>query len=284
MPIDLHTHSTASDGTLDPAGVVRAAGEAGLTTVALTDHDTYAGWAPAAAVAPEAGVDLVRGIEISCAHRGVGIHLLGYLPDPTDRALGRELERARNSRESRMERMVARLAADGLPVSMAAVAAQTGGRETTVGRPHLADALVAAGLVADRDEAFATYLHRDSPYFVSHYAVGVLDAVRLVRQAGGVPVMAHPFAAARGYVVDDTVIAAMAAAGLAGLEVWHRDHTPAQQQHGLDLADRLGLLVTGSSDFHGTGKPNRLGEHTTQPQVLAQILEQVTSGVDLVRA
>lgn len=282
MPIDLHTHSNASDGTLDPAEVVAEAAHHGLTTLALTDHDTTAGWDRAGRAALEHGVALVPGVEISTHHGGISIHLLAYLVDPADPELTLEMERARQSRDSRMERMVAKLAEGGIPITIEEVLEQaTPG--ATLGRPHIADALVAAGHVSGRNEAFDELLHDRSPYYVRHYAPDVLRAVRLVRAAGGVPVMAHPFANRRGRTVSDEVIEQMAAAGLAGLEVFHRDHFGPERLHGQALADRLGLFVTGSSDFHGAGKENRLGENTTDPSVLAQIEEQATSGVTVVR-
>lgn len=272
MRIDLHAHTTASDGTDTPAGLLRAADRAGLDVVAITDHDTTAGWGEAAEEATRIGIELVPGIEISCAHDGTSIHLLGYLLDPRHPALLDELERTRVSRESRARRIVERLAQD-VPITYDDVLARAGDG-TTVGRPHIADALVDRGVVGDRDEAFASFLRDDSPYFVAHYAPDVVSAVRLVRAAGGVPVMAHPFAASRGRTVTDQVIERMTVAGLAGLEVHHRDHTPGAVAHGEQLADRLGLLVTGSSDYHGRGKLNRLGERLTSPDVLTRLQAQ----------
>lgn len=282
MSIDLHAHSTASDGTQHPAEVVAGAAAAGLSTLGLTDHDTAAGWEDATAAALRLGVDLVRGIEISCSRRGVSVHLLGYLVDPDHEALAAELAHSRESRVTRLERMVERMAADGIPVTMADVRTQvTPG--ATLGRPHIADALVARGIVPTRDGAFVDYLHNSSRYYVSHYAPEPVRAVQLVRAAGGVAVMAHPFARRRGRTVTDRVIRDMAAAGMAGLEVFHRDHDDAERAHGLELADELGLLVTGSSDYHGRGKLNRLGENTTAPEVLEQIEARATSGVEVVR-
>ena len=272
MTIDLHAHSTESDGTQRPEQVVASAAEAGLTTVALTDHDTTRGWDAAREAATAYGVDVVPGIEISCQSRGISVHLLGYLHDPEEPALLAELERARESRRTRARRMVELIARD-LPLTWDQVTAQAGA-ETTLGRPHIADAMVAAGLVPDRSAAFERYLHSSGPYHVGHYAPDPVHAVELVRAAGGVPVMAHPFAHQRGRIVADDVVERMADAGLAGLEAHHRDHDEAATAHAVELAARLGMLVTGSSDYHGAGKPNRLGEHTTDPEVLAQIVEQ----------
>ena len=281
MRIDLHTHSNASDGKQSPADVVQSAAEAGLDVVALTDHDTTAGWDEAAVAAKQHGIALVRGIEISCQHEGISIHLLGYLQDPAAPGLLEELERSRESRETRAQRIVELLSRD-LPLHWDDVLEQLE-PGATVGRPHIADALVAKGIASSREDAFAGYLHEGSLYYISHYAPDPVLAVRLVGQAGGVAVMAHPFAGARGRVVDDVVIEAMAAAGMAGLEVHHRDHTGAQVQHGLDLAASLGLFVTGSSDYHGDGKPNLLGEKTTDPIVLQQI-EALATGVEVLRS
>lgn len=283
VSIDLHTHSSASDGTELPADVVRSAARAGLDVVALTDHDTYAGWPAAASAALELGVGLVRGVEISCTHLGVSIHLLGYLVDPQHPELTAELTLAKDSRERRLERMVAAMAADGIPVSLEQVRA-VAGDGATLGRPHIADALVASGYVRTRDEAFEDLLRNGSRYHASHYAPDAVRAVELVRAAGGVPVMAHPFANRRGWTVGDDVIELLAGAGLGGLEARHRDHSPREQAHAADLAAQLGLFTTGSSDYHGTGKPNQLGENTTPAEVLAQIEEQASSDIEVVRA
>lgn len=270
--IDLHTHSTVSDGTDAPGEVVARAAEAGLDVVALTDHDSTAGWTEASAAALERGIVLVPGMEISCRAGGVSVHLLSYLHDPTDAALLAELELTRDSRLHRARRMVELLARD-LRITWADVEAQTE-PGTTVGRPHVADALVALGHVPDRSAAFDSYLATGSRYYVPHHAPDAVAAVRLVRAAGGVPVMAHPAASVRGAVVGDETIRRMTDAGLAGLEVHHRDHTRSQTEHLLDLAHSLGLLVTGSSDYHGAGKPSLLGEHTTAPEVLERIADQ----------
>lgn len=273
--IDLHTHSWCSDGREPPAEVVGAAAAAGLDVVALTDHDVHAGWDEADAAGQEHGLVVVPGIEVSCSWRGISVHLLAYLPDPDDPALAAELGRSRESRDSRIRRMVEGLADGGYPVTYDEVLA-TAAQDATLGRPHIADVLVGNGRYASREEAFAEVLASSSPYYVSHYAPDPVRAVELVVAAGGAAVMAHPFASARGRVVQDAVVEDMAAAGMVGLEVDHRDHGPAEREHAETLAARLGLLRTGSSDYHGSGKPNRLGENTTSPEVLERLLTAAT--------
>lgn len=284
MRIDLHTHSTCSDGTEPPGDVVRAAAAAGLDVVALTDHDTAAGWAEADAAGREVGITVVPGIEMSCRSRGASVHVLAYLVDPESEAFAHELRLARDSREQRLRRMADLLIADGYLDTYEQVLEHVP-EGATLGRPHLADAMVAAGRFADRDEAFADVLSSSSRYYVGHYATDPVRAVEVIREAGGVAVLAHPFAEARGRIIGEDVLDAMAGAGLAGLEVDHRDHGPEDRARAAEVARRLGLLATGSSDYHGTGKPNRLGENTTAPQVLAAILELGTGtpllGADL---
>jgi predicted metal-dependent phosphoesterase TrpH len=279
--IDLHTHSTASDGTEPPAEVVRQAVRAGLGTVGLTDHDTTLGWDEAAAESRRLGIALVRGIEVSCVRRGQSIHLLAYLPDPAHPELCSELERARTSRDTRLARMVDLMAADGIPITLDQVLAEVG-EGATAGRPHIADALLAAGVVDHRDEAFDRWLGNGGPYYVGHYAPDPVRAVRVVRAAGGVAVVAHPHSATRGRVVPDALLEEMAEAGMAGIEARHRDHTPDGVTHLTDLAGALGLFTTGASDYHGAGKRNRLGENTTEPEVL-EVIEGLATGVEVVR-
>lgn len=280
--IDLHTHSSVSDGTQTPAELVAAAAEAGIDVLAITDHDTVAGWPEATAAARRHGVTLVRGIEISCAWRHTSVHLLGYLTDPKHEGLTAELARARESRATRLERMVELMTADGVPVSFDEVLAQVA-PGATPGRPHIADALIANGTIAHRDEAFRDWLGDDSPYYVGHYAPDPLRAVGLIRAAGGVPVIAHPFTRTRAGVLDDALVGAMRDAGLVGLEAHHRDHGPAEVARAVALADRLGLVVTGSSDYHGAGKRNRLGENTTSPDALAAIEAASSGATEVVR-
>ncbi|MCL2848476.1 MAG: PHP domain-containing protein [Micrococcales bacterium] len=272
MRIDLHAHSDASDGTMPPRELVAAAGQAGLDVVAITDHDTTAGWAEAAEAARELGVGLVRGLEMSTWYHGGSVHLLCYLPDPDDPGLAAELASTRAARVGRVQQMVTALARD-YPITFDDVTAQATSA-TTLGRPHIAAALVANGVVADWDEAFTTMLASDSPYYEPYQAIDTAHAIAVVRAAGGVPVVAHPASSRRGPDLPDDAFAGLAAAGLAGLEVHHRDHSAAQVQRLTTIATRLGLLVTGSSDFHGSGKANRLGENLTDPVVLEAIAAQ----------
>jgi 3',5'-nucleoside bisphosphate phosphatase len=279
--IDLHAHSNVSDGTEAPAAVMAAAAAAGLDVVALTDHDSTDGWAEASRAALAAGIALVPGIEISCrTAEGISVHLLSYLHDPAHPGLLEEITKAKDARFTRAERMVTLLAED-YPLSWDDVIHHVA-PGATLGRPHIADALVAAGVVADRSEAFASILTSHSRYYVQHYAPDPALAVELVRAAGGVPVFAHPVASARGRVVGERTYLEMIDAGLAGLEVDHRDNPEEGRAYLRALAEAHGLLVTGSSDYHGAGKPNLLGENLTAPEVLARI-EELASGTAVVR-
>ena len=267
---DLHTHSRVSDGTEVPAEVVRQAVAAGLSAIALTDHDSTAGWAEATAEAERTGLGLIPGIELSSRQEWRSVHVLGYLIDPASPALVAETARIREERRSRARRIVDRIGED-YPLSWDDVLAQTT-PGSTVGRPHIADALVALGIEYDRSGAFAGILHPRRGYIEPHYAPTPLAAVRLIVAAGGVPVLAHPGAAGRGRVLPEEVIGELASAGLFGLELHHRENTPDGAERVAELAERLGLAVTGSSDYHGSGKPNRLGENTTDPAVVERIL------------
>lgn len=264
MRIDLHTHSTVSDGTESPSEVIRAAAAAKIDTVALTDHDSVSGWQAASAMAAALGLGFVPGVEVSAKHRGISIHLLGYWPDPHAQAMTDMFAKTRRARVARAQEMTERIAKQ-YPITWDDVMVRAGDADT-VGRPHIADALIDAGHFEDRSAAFAAALMPGSPFYVPHYAPDVLDAVRAVRAAGGVPVFAHPGADLRGRVVADQVIVDMADAGLAGLEIDHRDHSPQQRERLSALAERLGLIRTGSSDYHGAGKPNQLGENTTSEE------------------
>lgn len=273
MRIDLHVHSSASDGTLSPADLVRAARAADLDLLALTDHDTVAGLAEAGEEAARAGLRLLPGVEISCAMDGVSLHLLAYGADTSHPELATELARCRDDRVPRAQEMVRRLAAAGHPITWSMVADLAG--EGTVGRPHVADALVRVGAVPDREAAFAQLLRPEGSFYVRHHAAPAADAVRLVRRAGGVPVFAHPGAARRGPTVDDEAVARLAEAGLFALEVDHPDHDRPTREHLRGLAAELGLQITGASDFHGSGRAQRLGAETTHPDVLEALLAEV---------
>jgi predicted metal-dependent phosphoesterase TrpH len=281
MRIDLHAHSLASDGSDHPAAVVEAALAAGLDVVALTDHDSMAGWPQAAQAARRHGIALVPGVEISCRAGGIGVHMLAYLLDPQSPELVTELDRTRDDRVWRARRMVERIAVD-YSLSWDDVSRQVLAG-ATVGRPHIADALIARGHVASREEAFGRILVTGSPYFIGHYAPEATRVVRMVREAGGVAVMAHPAAGRRGRVVSDGAIAQLAAVGMAGLEADHPDHLSDERAHLRALAAELGLFVTGSSDYHGSAKPNALGENLTDPQVLAAIEGAAAGPIAVVR-
>lgn len=273
-PIDLHTHSSVSDGTETPAELVRAAAVAGLGTVALTDHDSTAGWLEAAEAGREVGVTVIPGMELSTRIEFASVHMLGYLFDPANPALVAETARIRQGRLARAEEMVTRIAED-YDITWADVMAQAT-EGATVGRPHIADALVARGLASDRSAAFAGILHWRGGYYQPHYAPEPLTGVRLIREAGGVPVLAHPATGGRGRVIPEDRLARLVDAGLFGLEIDHRENTVDGKVRLHELAAKFGLAVTGSSDYHGAGKPNRLGENTTDPVVLDRIIEEAT--------
>jgi 3',5'-nucleoside bisphosphate phosphatase len=274
--IDLHTHSSASDGTLTPAELVGAAGQAGLDVVALTDHDTTSGWAPAIAARP-AGLTLVPGAELSCrwfaADPPIALHLLAYLFDPANEPLATELTRVRRARETRAERMVELLNADGIDVRWDDVLHRAAGG--TVGRPHIAQALIRLGLLDTVSDAFAPQW-LGARYRVPKQDIDVYAGLALILGAGGVPVFAHPRASRRGPIVPDSLIVEMAGCGLFGLEADHEDHTPQQRAHVRSLAAELGLVATGSSDFHGTNKTVPLGANTTSPEVYERIVASAT--------
>ncbi|MET8284108.1 PHP domain-containing protein [Streptomyces sp. NPDC048448] len=274
MRIDLHAHSNASDGTDTPAELVRNAAAAGLDVVALTDHDTTRGHAAAAAALPE-GLTLVAGAELSCRLDGVSMHLLAYLFDPAEPELLAERELIRDDRVPRARSMVAKLRELGVPVTWEQVARIAG--DGSVGRPHIASALVELGVVDTVSEAFGgDWLADGGRVYVPRHETDPFDAIRLVKAAGGVTVFAHPAAVKRGRTVPEAVIAELATAGLDGIEVDHMDHEPATRARLRGLAAELGLLVTGSSDYHGSRKTCVLGEYTTDPEVYGEITRRAT--------
>lgn len=272
--IDLHAHSDRSDGTDPPAEVMRHAAEAGLDVVALTDHDTTAGWDAAAAALPD-GLTLVPGAEISCLRDGVSLHLLGYLFDPEDAALRGELDRIRTDRDRRARDMVARLNDLGVAVTYERVAEISGGG--AIGRPHVARAMVELGVVEDVAGAFTDeWIGNDGRAYVEKYSLDPVRAVRLVNAAGGVAVFAHPGAVKRGRVVGDEVVEELAGAGLAALEVDHPDHDPATRERLRALARDMNLLATGSSDDHGALTGRRLGCESTALEVWDALRERAS--------
>lgn len=267
MRADLHTHSTISDGTDTPAELVAKAAAARLDVVALTDHDTYAGLAEATQAASALGIELLPGIELSCRLGEVSVHLLGYGTGP-DQDLDEELVRTRASRQDRLPDMLARLSAEGLPLTADEVW-RFAGNSPSLGRPHIADAMVARGYVASRDEAFRDWLAEGKPAYVNRYAIDLERAIALVHAAGGAPVVAHPWSRQARAVLTPDVMGHLARCGLVGLEVDHPDHDLATRSELRELAVALGLIATGSSDYHGLGKTNNdLGCNTTSPEAL----------------
>jgi predicted metal-dependent phosphoesterase TrpH len=284
LRIELHTHSYASDGTDSPAQLAANARSAGLAVVALTDHDTVAGHEEAAAAVRSGGdrpIALVRGAEFSCLFNGISLHLLGYLFDPTHPELAREMELLRTDRTRRAAAMVDKLVALGAPVSWEQVRRIAG--DAAVGRPHVARALVDAGVVPDVAAAFtAEWIGNDGRAYVEKYSLTPQHAIALVKAAGGVSVFAHPAASSRGKTVDASAIEAFAEAGLDGIEVDHPDHDSDARAQLRALAAQLRLLPTGSSDYHGMVKSTPLGAESTDPAVFEELVGRAT-GAQVVR-
>lgn len=260
---DLHTHSVRSDGTTTPAQIAEEAATVGLAGFALTDHDTVEGWHEARAAAERAGIDFIPGMEITTKHDHRSTHLLAYGFDPADAALTAALARVRDSRHGRAREMVMRLAAD-YDIDWHSII--EGGEDRTLGRPHIADALVNAGYYPDRGAAFDDVLHPRSPYYVPTYAIETEDAIRMVLAAGGVPVLAHPAAARQRRAVDISALERFVEAGLWGIELEHPENREDWLPPLRDAAASHSLHVTGASDYHGSGKPNRLGERTSSAE------------------
>lgn len=273
MRIDLHTHSRASDGTQSPEELVRAAAAAGLDVVAITDHDTAEGWDEAEATARETGIALVRGMEISTRHDGHGVHLLAYLPDRTHPGLVAELDRILDGRSSRLPAMLARLRELGIDITAEDVG-RVAGDAVSTGRPHVADALVALGVVGDRTEAFRRYLSPGRPAYANRYAAPLETMLGLVDEAGGVSVIAHPWGRHGREEPGEATLAALVEAGLSGIEVDHQDHDAPTRDRLRGIARNLDLVATGSSDHHGTGKvDHELGCNTTEPDEFHRLVE-----------
>lgn len=280
MRIDLHTHSQASDGTQTPEELVRAAAEVGLDVLALTDHDTAEGWPQAERTAREIGIGLVRGMEISTRHDGHGVHLLAYLPDPTYPPLAEELTRILEARRARLPAMIERLRA--VEVDITADDVRRVARESAAtGRPHVADALVGLGVVRDRSEAFARYLNPGRPAYANRHAAPLETMIVVVGEAGGVTVIAHPWGRHGQESLDEATLAELMSVGLSGLEVDHQDHDTVARERLRAIARNLGLVVTGSSDHHGTGKvDHELGCNTTSPEDYHRLLDLVAASAE----
>lgn len=273
MNIDLHTHSHRSDGTDTPTELIENAKAAGLDVVALTDHDTTAGWDEAQQAADRIGLRLVKGLEVSTELEHRSIHLLAYEVDPSDAPLLDELAKVIDGRTGRVPKFVARFQAIGIDVTAEEILAKVGGADA-VGRPHLADVLIDKGVVASRDEAFRDYLSPGKPGYVGRYSIPTDAAIRLVKAAGGKAVLAHPWSRSSDTVLTPDRIAELVEDGLDGIEVDHPDHSEEQREALAKIAATHGLVVTGSSDYHGTGKgPEfRLGANTTDPEELEKLL------------
>jgi predicted metal-dependent phosphoesterase TrpH len=265
LVIDLHTHTSYSDGTDTPAQLINKALAAGISIIGLTDHDSISGWQEATD-ALRTGISLVPGAEISCqTPDGISVHILGLLFDSNNSELINTLEKTRENRHGRMEKIIARINEAGIDITMDDVLEQLSDG-ATLGRPHLADALVKKGIVASRDEAFTQMLHNNSKYYVSHYSPTPEAAIKLIKAAGGVSVIAHPMASHRGRIISLDTFGSIIQAGLDGIEVDHRDHSPDEKSQLIKLANESNLVMTGASDYHGNGKLNTLGEYTTRPE------------------
>ena len=263
--IDLHTHTSFSDGTDSPTELINKALASGISTIGLTDHDTVAGW-DEAITHLRPGIALVPGAEISCqTEDGISVHMLGLLFDPENKELADVLEQTRENRIGRMNKIIARLNGAGYEITMNDVQEQLSDG-ATLGRPHLADALVAKGYLKSREEVFAELLHNNSPHYVAHYSPTPEVAIALIKAAGGVAVIAHPMASLRGRVISTETFKDYVSAGFDGIEVFHRDQSTENRELLINIANELNLVVTGSSDYHGNGKLNQLGESTTSPE------------------
>jgi predicted metal-dependent phosphoesterase TrpH len=271
MPgIDLHTHTDRSDGTFAPAELVRLAAARGLDVVAVTDHDTTEGLEEAIAVGSEAGIEIVPGVELSAEHEGRSIHVLCYWMDVANAGLQEELQRLRDERFLRGERMVGKLRDLGMPIEFERV--REIARGDNVVRPHVAQAMVEAGVVETEEEAFDRWIGDGRPAHVGKHALPPLDAVALILGAGGVCALAHPGMWGNETSVPEELIEAMAQGGMGGLEVDHTDHTLEQRERYRTLAGRLGLVATGGSDCHGTRYvPIRLGSSLCRPDDYAAL-------------
>lgn len=274
---DLHTHTTASDGTTTPERNVELALAAGLDGLGVTDHDTADGWERARAAAEGTSLEVVPGAELSAEHAGLSVHVIGLWFDPADGALAAEMDRLRSERERRAEEIVARFVSHGRPIAIERV--REIAASAPIGRPHIAAAVVEAGHARDLQEVFDVWLRDGGPAYVPKYAVDPVRCVELVTGAGGVAVVAHPgLYGDRGGDgsggLDGDGLEAMAAAGMAGIEADHPDHAPEQRTRYRDLARALGLVVTAGSDFHGDRKDLAIGDAVTPTGALEALRER----------
>lgn len=278
MLIDLHSHSTASDGTDSPTELIAAAVAAELDVVAITDHDNTAGWEPALAARP-GNLTVIRGAEFSTLASTeswpVSVHLLGYLFDPMHPAIVTEQTRLREERRQRGMAIVRKMIAAGIPITEAQVMAIAAG--APVGRPHIGQALVASGVVESVNQAFAEHLAGRGPYYVPKADTDLPTAIAMITAAGGVSVIAHPRGRGEKRALTFDYLKELTGYGLGGLEVDHPDHSPAERAELRSYAERLGLLITGSSDYHGSNKTLRLGQEHTDPDMLTALVAK-TSG------
>ena len=280
--IDLHTHTTCSDGTDTPRGLINAALAHGVQVIALTDHDSIAGWTEASS-ALRGDIELVLGAEVSClTEDGISVHMLGLLFDGNNSDILSMLDQTRDDRVPRMLKMIELLNKAGINVTMKDVE-EVMPHGATMGRPHLADALVRQGVISSRDEAFRELLNNESPFYVAHMAPTPEIAIAQIRAAGGVAVIAHPSASRRRERLRADAFSSLVAAGLNGIEVDHRDQNAEERATLRGIARELDLVVTGSSDYHGTGKLNTLGECTTKFEEWEK-LESLASQRRVVRA
>jgi len=274
--IDLHTHTNCSDGTDSPRELVNKAIVQGLDVLGISDHDTTSGWKEATE-SLRGSLKLALGAEISClTEDGVSVHMLGLLFDPLYEEMQQVLEETRDGRLPRMRKMIEKMRAEGMDISMEDVELAMP-KGATMGRPHLADALVAKKIVKSRDEAFIDLLHNGSRFYVSHAAPTPVEAIKLIRRAGGVAVIAHPFASHRGQVLKPEDFSELVTVGLNGVEVDHRDQNPDERGMLRNIAHELDLVITGSSDYHGTGKLNSLAENHTHREQWEKLESQANA-------
>ncbi|WP_289140447.1 PHP domain-containing protein [uncultured Brevibacillus sp.] len=269
---DLHTHTKASDGTCEPAENVRLAKEAGLQALAITDHDTVAGVPEALAAGRELGIEVIPGVEVSSVGRGQDIHVLGYFIPYEDSAFQERLVGLRETRHERNQLLIAKLQELGIPITLESVYRRKQGTDKNIGRPHIAEELIELGIVATIEEAFEKYLGKGAAAYVNPPRITPQEAIRLIQDAGGAAVLAHP-----GLYDDDELVQELIAFGLDGIEVNHPDNSEEQRLVYSTWAKEYGLVMTGGSDFHGWRGEEpfhaMLGSHTAQIEAVERLRE-----------